>query len=443
MVSNDKKMDARIYFQNKKITLMGLGILGRGVGDAQYLAELGADLLITDLKSKEELSSSLSKLSRFKNISYRLGIHELRDFRNRDLVIKGASVPINSPFIEEARKNEIPVRMSSELFATLSNIPIIGITGTRGKTTTTLMIKTILEAAGKKVVLGGNIRDISTLALLPKVSPEYVAILELDSWQLQGFGTEKISPHVAVFTTFYPDHQKYYRNDLDLYLADKAQIFLNQKPNDIFILGKQAVEIVAQHYPAAASRALVAFSEKEDLFELMIPGIHNQENAACARAAAKAFGINEKTIRDALKIFPGAPGRLEQICTINNIKIYNDTTAVTPEATIAALEALADRPIILILGGSDKRLSMKILVEKISRLTKKVFFLKGTGTDTIRDYFPNATTYETLEEATKSAYVASNPGDTLLFSPAFSSLPMFKNVYDRGDQFNEIIKNIS
>src|SRR3989344_1423638 len=174
-------MDTSEHFRGKRITVMGLGLLGRGVGDVRYLAECGAELIVTDLKSREELVESVAQLGSFSNITFVLGEHRLEDFRNRDLILKAAGVPLDSPYIAEAKKNDIPVRMSADLFAEISGVPIIGVTGTRGKSTVAHMIYEILKTGlglnhsegmvgratpYKGVVLGGNVRGVSTLALL-------------------------------------------------------------------------------------------------------------------------------------------------------------------------------------------------------------------------------------------------------------------------------------
>src|SRR3989344_3754467 len=226
--------DFKSYFKGKKVTVMGLGLLGRGVGDAAFLAECGAEVLVTDLKQKDVLKPSLQKLKKYSKpargragIKYVLGEHRLEDFKNCDMVLKAAGVPIDSPYIKEAKKNKIPVEMSGSLFARLSGLPIIGVTGTRGKSTVTELIFHILKSSGKKAILGGNIRGVSNLQLLKKFTPPRsggarnaeVAVMELDSWQLQGFGESKISPHIAVFSTFYPDHMGYYAGSMNKYFT--------------------------------------------------------------------------------------------------------------------------------------------------------------------------------------------------------------------------------
>ncbi|HEY4489381.1 MAG TPA: Mur ligase family protein, partial [Candidatus Paceibacterota bacterium] len=314
-------MDARSHFQGKKITVMGLGLLGRGLGDVRYLASQDAELIVTDLKTRAQLATSIEALSDFPNSTFILGEHRLEDFRNRDYILKAAGVPLDSPYIAEAREQEIPIKMSASWFAEITQIPLIGITGTRGKSTVTHFIHSIFERAGKKTVLGGNIRGVSTLALLPEVTSEHTAIFELDSWQLQGFGEAGISPNIAVFTTFFPDHLNYYKNSMVAYLDDKAQIFLNQKKGDTLVLGRQAEEIVRDAYDGKIVGDVVVAGE-EDLpagWTLKIPGTHNRYDAALARAAAHAAGIDDTTIRQAVEEFSGVPGRLELVRTIDGI----------------------------------------------------------------------------------------------------------------------------
>jgi UDP-N-acetylmuramoylalanine--D-glutamate ligase len=441
-------MDASEYFRDKKITLMGLGLLGRGVGDARYLAECGAELIVTDLKTREQLAESVEQLESFPNITFILGEHRLKDFRDRDFILKAAGVPLDSIYIAEARKNNIPVRMSADLFAEISGITCIGVTGTRGKSTVTHMIYEILKCAKKKVLLGGNEKGVSTLSRLLEVTPEHTAVLELDSWQLQGWGEVHMSPHIAVFTTLYQDHLNYYKDSPDVYLADKANIFLYQKPTDTVILGKQCAAIIIEKYSDKIdSKTIIADELKlPDTWALKIPGLHNRYNAALALAAARTLEIPDEIIRRALESFNGVPGRLELVSEKNGVKIYNDTNSTTPEATLAALAALRqssgqNQNLILILGGADKGLDMNALIEKLTDV-KRIILLSGTGTDRILESIPDASIFDDLKKAIDEAFVVAEKGDTILFSPAFASFGMFKNEYDRGDQFNLIVKSL-
>lgn len=440
-------MDARAYFKGKKITVMGLGLLGRGIGDTEYLASCGAELIVTDLKTEQELASSIARLAPFPNIQFVLGEHRLEDFHGRDLILKAAGVPLDSIYIAEAQKEGIPVAMSASLFAEISGIPVIGVTGTRGKSTVTYMLARILESAGGKIVLGGNIRGVSNLALLDSVTPETTALFELDSWQLQGFGTAGISPSLSVFTTFYPDHLSYYKNDIDAYLNDKAQIFLHQKPEDTLVLGEQMATTVIEKYGEEILSHIViggADLVPKD-WTLVVPGEHNRYNAGIALACARVLGVSDEVSRAALESFLGVPGRLELIALKRGISFYNDTNSTTPEATIAALHALGsegDKRTILIMGGYDKGLDMKGLLTLIPETAKQVVLLSGTGTDRIREELPEAQVFDSLPEALNAALTHAQIGDTILFSPAFASFGMFKNEYDRGDQFVSLVNEL-
>jgi len=434
-------MDASACFRDKRITVIGLGLLGRGVGDARYLAECGAGLIVTDLKSQEQLAESTAQLKEFKNIKFVLGEHRLEDFNNRDFILKAAGVPLDSPYIAEAKKNNIPVRMSADIFAEISGITCVGVTGTRGKSTVAHMVHSILKMAGKPALLGGNVRGVSNLELLKEVTPEHIAVLELDSWQLQGFGEAKISPHIAVFTTLYPDHLNYYKNDLDAYLVDKANVFLYQEPEDVLILGKQCAPTIVDKYGSKIESKINVVDELKlpNTWVLRIPGQHNRYNAALALAAARAMKIPDNISRCALESFTGVPGRLELIAEKKGIKIYNDTTATTPEATLAALTALDAAHSVVIAGGTDKNLILDGLVAKLKD-AKRVILLAGSGTERIRGEFPDAPVYNALVPAVEDAFAQARTGDNILFSPAFASFGMFKNEFDRGDQFNAIVQ---
>ena len=213
--------DFRDYFKDKKVTVVGLGLLGKRLGDIAFLSEFGAKVLVTDLKTAKELAPSIAKLKKYKNIEYVLGKHRMEDFENRNFVLKGQGVPLDSSYITHARKQGIPIEMDESLFVKLApDVKIIGVTGTRGKSTTTVLIYEILKQAynspsiklgGKKpsVFLGGNIKGTAALPLLEVVKVGDTVVFELSSWQLQGFGEAGISPHISIFTNFMPDHMNY------------------------------------------------------------------------------------------------------------------------------------------------------------------------------------------------------------------------------------------
>lgn len=432
-------------FEGKKVTIMGLGLLGGALNDVIFLARHGVELIVTDLKSEEELAPSLEKLVEFKNIKYTLGKHNLEDFQTADFILQPGNVPLDSVFLAEARKNNIPIYVSESLFAKYSQATLVGVTGTRGKSTTTHMIYEVLKQyppQGTHIFLAGNVKNVSTLALLEHAQEEDIVVLELDSWSLHGMGDIKKSPHVAVFTTFFDDHLNFYKNNKDLYLEDKAQIFKYQTKGDFLIVGDQVKEIIKDAYSKEIKSKIIVSNIKNNI-SLKIPGEHNLYNASCAYEALKVLGINEENIKAGLEEFKGLGGRLEFIKEVRGVKIYNDTTATTPEATIAALKAL-NKNIVLIMGGSDKGLDMTKLIEEIPKHCKEVILLQGSGTDLLKaeSKQPKAVSVKSLTEAVEKALKLSNAGDVILFSPAFASFGMFKNEFDRGDKFNEIIENL-
>jgi UDP-N-acetylmuramoylalanine--D-glutamate ligase len=441
------------FFKGKKITVMGLGLLGRGVGDAVFLAECGAKLTVTDLKTKEQLKESLKKLKKFKDIKYVLGEHKLEDFQNCDMVLKNPAIPLDSVYVNEAKKNNIPVEMSASLLVKFLDIPVVAVTGTRGKSTVTHLIAHILESAGKKIILGGNVRGVSNLQLLKKEKNAEAAVFELDSWQLQGFGESKISPNISVFTTFLPDHMGYYKGSMEKYFDDKANIFKYQKKEDTLIIGKQASPFIKKLGGKIKSKIIVT---KEKLFrgwKFNLPGAHNEYNAMLAIEVAKKFAIPDAKIKKALATFVPLQGRLQFLREVKGIKIYNDNSSTTPDATIAALRAVGGkkkRKVVLIIGGDNKFLDMSKLLTEIPKFCSKVVMFKERGTDTIRDKVfefkkKGIMVYEEegLQNTVKRAYGVAKKGETILFSPAFFSFGKhFKNEFDRGDQFMKIIKNL-
>lgn len=437
------------FFKDKKITVMGLGLLGRGLGYTKFLAECGSDLIVTDLKTKEQLKTSIRELSKYKNIKFVLGKHRLVDFKNRDMIIKAAGVPLDSVYIKEARKNKIPIEMDVSLFAKLApEVMIIGITGTRGKSMTTALVYEILSEnlKNRHIYLGGNVRGVSTLPLLEKIQKEDILVCELDSWQLQGFGDVKISPHISVFTSFMPDHMNYYKNSMKNYFADKMNIFKYQNKEDFLIVRPHVRKIIPKK---VKSKLIVADAKKITGYKFIVPGEHQRENLACAVAVAKTLGISEEAIKRSVSRFKGVEGRLQFVKNYKGIKIYNDNNATTPEATIAGIRALAEEKkegrIILISGGADKNLDLDLYVKVLNTFCKTLILIPGTGTSKLLKNYKIKIPFElgkNLQDVVKKAVKCAKRGDIILFSPAFASFGMFNNEYERNDLFVEIIKNL-
>jgi len=341
-------------FKGKKITVMGLGLHGGGLGTVRFLHSQGAKLVVTDLKSKEELKPSLEKLKDLKGIEYILGQHRTEDFTNADMVVKSPPVPWTNKCIKMALEKNIPVEIDSSLFFKLCKNPIIGITGTKGKTTTSTLIFEILKTAGKNPVKVG-IGQVSVLDKLNDLKKDNVVIFELSSWRLSALGRQKISPQVAIITNIFQDHLNYYP-DMASYIKDKKYIFSNQKAEDTCILNWDD-EVLNKFEPEVKSN-LIKFSKKKifdskavylndgaiyfndgvdekkviDLSEIKIRGEHNIGNILASISVAQAMGIDLKDIKKAISEFKGISHRLELVRELNGVKYYNDTAATTPDS---------------------------------------------------------------------------------------------------------------
>ena len=457
------------HFKNKKVTIMGLGLLGGALNDAIFLAKCGAILTITDLKTGEELKASIKKLAKYNKptkgqagIKYVLGRHDLADFKEADFILQPGNVLADSPYLIEARKNNIPIYESESLFMEQAkDIKVIGITGTRGKTTTTYLIYEILKSAfGKKVHLGGNVKGSSTLSLLGKIKDGDIVVLELDSWCLSGFRDIKKSPQISVFTNLLPDHLNYYlkgsKNETEAvqkYFEDKAQIFANQKERDYLILDKDIEKIIDERYKNKIESQIILIKNDSEIkdWKLKIKGEHNIKHILRAIEVAKILGINTKLVKKVIENFSGVEGRLEFLREYKGIKIYNDTTATTPEALEVALKALREDikkgRLVTISGGADKKLNNKQAAEHIIKYANYAFLLTGSGTDMIKDIVlekmgERACVCDSLKVAVESALAVAKKGDILVLSPGFASFGMFTNEFDRGDKFVKLIKSL-
>ncbi|GIW68420.1 MAG: UDP-N-acetylmuramoylalanine--D-glutamate ligase [Candidatus Parcubacteria bacterium] len=445
-------MEWRSFFSGKRVTVMGLGLLGRAVGDAEFLAQHCAEVTVTDLKDKEALAPSVARLARYPNIRFVLGRHELSDFEGRDFILKAAGVPLESPYIAHARREGVPVEMSTALFAAFAGIPIIGVTGTRGKSTTAHLIHHTLSETGVRALLGGNVAGVSTLAHLPRAKEYAVAVLELDSWQLQGFGERHLSPQLAVFTSFMEDHQNYYPS-MERYFADKANIFAHQdKQKGVLVASPQVVATIAAYGYArqVPKRVVIAQPTPEVPPTPHLLGDHNRWNAAAAYHALRVWGLSYEEIRRGFASFRGVPGRLSLVGERDGIAFYNDTTATTPQAARAGIQTLAERHkrVIAIMGGADKRISEEeyaALADLIVRKGVAVVLLEGSGTPRLARLLEERGVasegpYKTMEAAVSRARSFARAGDAVVLSPAFASFGLFQNEFERGERFEREVR---
>ncbi len=421
---------------------MGLGLHGGGVGVAKFFCKQGADVLVTDLKTEQQLEESIKKLKNLK-IKYSLGGHKESDFLQTDLIIKNPDVPNSSPYLETARKNNVPVETDVSLFFKLSKAFIIGVTGTKGKSTTASLIYHLLKPKYKKVFLAGNI-GVSPLELLLKIKKGDKVVLELSSFELEGLVQ---SPNIAVITNIMPDHLNRYAT-MSEYIEAKKIIFKYQKSSDILVLNKK--DPLAEDFAKQARSKVYYFdadSVKSDNFKLF--GEHNKANLAAAIEVAKLLKVSDLNIQKAIKSFKGVPSRQEFVREVRGVKYFNDTTATMPEAAITAvrvfLENFPDSRLILICGGMNKGLKYNELAEIIRERIDELIMLPGTASDKIKEGIRNYTKMHevfSMQEAVKQAYKLSKKGDVVVLSPAATSFNLFKNEFDRGEQFVEAVKKL-
>lgn len=430
------------FFKKKKVTVMGLGLLGRGVGDSRFLAEHCDEVIVTDKKTKDQLESSMKELESFPNMVFRLGEHRKEDFEKRDFIIKAAGVPYDSEYVLHAKENAVPVYMTAALVVsiitqTLPDVTVIGVTGTRGKSTVTQLIAHILRESGLSVRTGGNIRGLANLPLLDEIEDGDYLVLELDSWQLQGFGDMKISPNIAVFTSFMDDHMNYYKNDREAYFNDKANIYRNQEEHDVLIASPQAeIEILKRD----KNQPMLVASKRETKMKMI--GEHNQIAAGLACETALQCGLTDEEIDAAIATFKPVDGRLEDLGLFRRVRVFNDNNATTGDAVVVGIKAIEEtfgkKPIV-ITGGADKGLPKDEYELYLSEHTQEVVYLAGTGTDTVS--LQKTHLFEKLEDCIKEAFVLAKQGDIILFSPGFASFSKyFNNEYERNDLFVEEVK---
>ena len=461
------------FFKNKKITVFGLGLHGGGAGTVKFLASQGAKIIVTDIKTKEQLADSLEKLKGLKNVEYILGQHRREDFTKADMVIKTPAAPWNNKHIKLALENNIPVEVDSSLFFKLCKNPIIGITGTKGKTTTATIIYEILKLAGKNPVKVG-VGQVSVLDRLEKLKKDSVAVFELSSWRLSALGRIKQSPPIAVLSNIFPDHLNYYQS-MESYVKDKKNIFLYQDPKDWLItnddddnlrsIAKEAESRIIKYSKLPIKNGRSIFTEDGAIYlnngvdikkiisleDLKVRGKHNIGNIMAAVGAAYAYGVEISKIREAARNFKGIAHRLELAGEIRGVKFYNDTAATIPEAVISALDSFT-QPVILIAGGTDKNLDYSRLSKAIIRKAKGLVLLKGSGTEKlvreIRKNLPEEEKDEefkivdSMDKAVEIAYRSAEAGDIILLSPGAASFELFLNEFDRGDKFKEAVKNL-
>lgn len=485
-------------FKHKRALVMGLGIHGGGLGVARFLAAQGADVTVTDMRGPEALRSSLDALAGLP-IRFVLGEHRDEDFRSADLVVRNPAVPPSSRYLQIARAAGAAVEMEMTLFFRLCRGPILGVTGTKGKTTTTMLLGAMLRELRPDAVVAGNLR-VSALEQLPRISPETPVALELSSFVLEGLGEAGLSPQYALVTNISADHLDRY-GTLEAYAAAKEQVFRHQRPGDVvalnlddpLALGMAArapgravwfgAESAARRAQRTAPHPIVTYGPAGIMYhsdgradvvcapeDIRLPGAHNRANVAAAAALALPFGVTPEQIRRAVRGFSGVEHRLELVRELDGVRYINDTAATAPEAAIAALHSFdapmtpgapARSAIVLIAGGADKNLPFEALAQAIRARAKAVVLLAGTATAKLLEALSMQSAdseshstdrftildsqlsihgpYDDFARAIEAARGLAAPGDVVLLSPGCASFGMFRNEFHRGEEFRRIV----
>ncbi len=461
----------RSDLKGKRVTVFGLGLNEGGVGTVEFLERsLVREIIVTDVKKREDLAPSLKRLEKYRNITYVLGAHRPEDFSHTDLVIKNPAIPWTNEYVRLAGESGVPVEMDSSLFFMFCGNPVIGVTGTRGKTTTASMIAHIFGHAKRPVARVG-ISQVPVLGVLEEIRPEDTVVFELSSWRLSALGRLKRSPETAVFTNLYPDHLNYYKT-VSAYRKDKEHIYRFQKKDDIAVFnadnevtmtlskesaGKTFLFSLGDDIPGNGAffrdgKAVARVDGNETVIfasdDVMVPGDHNRANALASGLVAFLRGIRPDVVAEAIRSFRGIPHRLEFVSEKCGVSYYNDTAATSPDGAVAALRSFPGKPIILIAGGADKNLSFGSFAGEILAKTKGVVFFKGEATEAIKRELRKIMTdvtdarFETVDSMAKAVEMASRsaePGDIVLLSPGAASFGVFKNEFDRGEQFRAAV----
>jgi UDP-N-acetylmuramoylalanine--D-glutamate ligase len=452
-------------FAGKRATIIGLAREGTAL--ARFLAEQGAIVTVSDLKKEEELQENITKLEGLP-IRFVLGGHPGEVLNHTDVLFLSPGVPLEAPIVVEAKRRGIPISSETNLFTALCRAPIIGITGSSGKTTTVSLVGQMLKASGFRTWVGGNIGQ-PLIGHLEEIEPTDKVVMELSSFQLE---TMEWSPHVAAILNITPNHLDRH-SSMKAYTEAKLNILRFQQPGDVAILGYDLITNYESRITDHESRIL-SFSLNEEVEqgaflrnceiilrlgdteqricsadEIKLLGRHNLENVLAACAIAAVAGASRQAIANVATTFEGVEHRLELVREIGGVRYYNDSIATSPERTVAALRSF-DQPIVLLAGGRDKHLPWdemaRLTLEKVTHLV-----LFGEAVPIIERAMQEAGGKKqearckmhkcvTLEEAVKVAAREAEPGDVVLLSPGGTSFDAFRDFVERGQRFRELVK---
>lgn len=436
-----------------KVAILGAG--ESGIGAALLAQHLGYNTWLSDAGS---IGEEQKKTLTIAQVPFEEGQHTWQQFFDADVVVKSPGIPPTAAFVQRLKEIDIEVISEIEFAARHTQIPIIAITGSNGKTTTTSLIHHLLISAGIDAGLGGNI-GVSMARLLLE-EPKEVYVLELSSFQLEDI--REFSPSIALFLNLTPDHLDRYNGSLDLYGQAKLRITENQSENDTFIfslddpesqrlLGSHTVHARKQGFslkPSPDSQAwiengqvIVAGEIWTSVDRLPLIGPHNQWNILAALLAVRAFGLTANQVLTGISTFRPIAHRLQPIGEINGVFFVNDSKATNVDAVQYALEAMKSRVIWLAGGvdkGNDYQPILKMIREKVNALV-----ILGDHDKKLRESFNgHILQVNTMKKAVNEAMKIAQPGDTVLLSPACASFDLFRNYEDRGNQFIEAVQEL-
>ncbi len=444
---------------NKKVSI--IGAVRSGAAVAKLLKSQGANVFVSDLAVADKLQPFISNLQSEK-IEYEVGGHSDHVYEC-ELMVISPGVPNNADVVIEAQKRNIKVVSELEVGSWFCRSPIVAITGSNGKTTTTTLTGRILSDAAKKHVIAGNIGTAFSSVVLELADTD-VAVLEVSSFQLDHI--DKFRPKVSVLLNITPDHLDRYDHSIEKYADSKARVFKNQQADDVLIYNID--DICVNKSVLQAQSRKIGFSIKQklangafiedgklvtsidgtnteiiDISHIFIKGMHNIYNSMAAVLIGQLLGVDAVSMQSTLKKFEGVEHRLEFIRRLNDVCYYNDSKATNVDSVWYALQSFKE-PIILFLGGRDKGNDYSKLKELIIRQVKAIIAI-GESAEIIEQSFKGTTVITkafSMEEAVGIARFLAQPGDVVLLSPACASFDWFKNYEHRGEVFKQLVNKL-
>lgn len=434
----------------KKIALLGLGVENLALAKFLLLHKIDCQIAICDMRSQEQLAERFDEFAKHPNVSWKLGADFNRGLEPFDYLFRSPGWTMACPGIKAALKQNKQIVLTSAMELFLEICPTrntVGVTGTKGKGTTSSLIAAMLKVGGKTVWLGGNI-GVAPFAFIDEISSDDWVVLELSSFQLQGI---RFSPHVAVITNFSREHlspadpnNPNYHKTLKEYWQAKWNIAAWQQPSDYLIANKKLAKRVIKEAPGGQVRYFTRLNWRSQLI-----GGHNKENIAAAAMVADIAGIDEAAVKAAVRKFTGLEHRLEFVREANGVDYYDDSFATTPEAAMIALKSFR-QPVILLAGGADKGANFQAMAKLVvKRRVKAVILFQGQATprlkaDLLSAGYPAAQIIEadSMDAALASAVGQASAGDAVVMSTACASFGMFKNYKERGDLFKAAVSKL-